>query len=292
MQINSNIDIQRLLTFKEVGYLPQLLSHIKKSTYLQKFDLYIYFKKTKEKWSLDTNFLNKETILFIVVDENGFVPEYLSNAALIVFKTYLTEIGTVNNVFHLPVGDSLIIKKNNVEPVSLRKTEVFFSGNLHAGRTYLYKYLSNCHWIPFSILHRIRDLFQDKINRRYKNSYLKFTKKFASGLGPHEYLALLLDSKIVLCPPGNPGIETLRHYEALKVGCIIISEKLPSSYCFNNSPIIILDKWQKLDETISSLLSNPVLLSDRQNEVIKWWDTKCSEKATLNYIIEKVKSIY
>ena len=291
MTINSNLDINQLLSFKEVGYLKELLKLIEESEKLNVFNIFIYFKRTNENWNLESEFINNRTILFVVIDETGFVPDSISSKPLIVFKTYLINQESSKNVFHLPVGDPLLIQNPPIKPINDRRIRVFFSGNLHIGRENFYKYFIRIYWLPFSVLHRLRKLFKEDFSTQFNHSYIKFTRNFATGLSPLNYTTYLHDSQIVLCPPGNPGQETLRHFEAMRAGCIIISEKLPNTNCFADSPIIMIDNWKELDGIINELTSKPLRLSQEQNKMRSWWNDKCSEKATLNYIIEKVNAI-
>ena len=96
-------------------------------------------------------------------------------------------------------------------------------------------------------------------------------------------------SKIVLCPKGFHSTECFRHYEALKQGCIVISEKLSDSYLYNNSPIIQLDNWNGIRKIVNDLLQDESLLMKKSEESLRWYENVMSEKATAMYVLSKIE---
>ena len=88
------------------------------------------------------------------------------------------------------------------------------------------------------------------------------TPLFGSGISIEEYVRLTSLSKIVMCPSGNPNVESFRPYEALECGCIPI---VPSTQPFNetdnywrdllgeDTPMIVKDSWKDVGDTIKKL---------------------------------------
>lgn len=283
----SNMDLSYILSFPEVGNLSDILELLNEDLRLNPYNIYVYFKKTNERWQLNYDCIDENTILVVVADENGSVPKNISSRVHIVFKTYLTENSTMENVWHLPVGPPNTLCERHPKPLNKRSYRVFFSGNLHIGRKNFYKFFTKAKWAPFFLLHRMRGFFGENFSYKFDKSYIQFTRKFNAGLDPNRYSEYLYNSRVVLCPPGNPGVETLRHYEAMKAGCIIISEILPQVECFTGSPIIQITNWADVDNLVSEILNDDNRMNEQYNKMISWWSTYCSPIATVNYISKK-----
>jgi hypothetical protein len=292
-QIRSNIDLSTLFTYCEVGYLKEVLSALFEKPEMSGLKAYVYFKRTTERtMNINKEELDHNTVLFVVGDESNYLPCQFSDNVLAIFKAYLQVFDSnCRNLFHLPVGFNSRTSERPLKALTKRNISVFFSGNLHTGRYRLYGFLSGFPFLPFPLLHRLRSVLGENFHDRYDRSFISFTKKFATGLSPEIYSDKLYDSKIVLCPPGNPGIETMRHFEAMRAGCIIISEKLPETECYKNSPIIIVNSWKEADSLIRELLNDPVKAEEIHQAMVSWWLVKCSPQAIAEYIISKLNSL-
>lgn len=289
MVVRSNYNLPRLYNMLETGYLEDIVKVMQKSETLVNFNVYIHFKRTNAPWNIDYSMIDRNTLVLVVVDESSDIPKSLSEKSCAVFKTYLTKTEH-KNVFHLPVGHSL--KFEQTKNTHDRETNVFFSGNLHVGRKELYASLSRSHFIPFFLQHRIRKILGEDFSNQFSNSKIVFTRKFATGLIEEEYMNQLSNSKIVLCPKGNPGVETIRHYEALAAGCIIVSEPLPKISCLSNAPYVNIKSWKSLKETIIELLAEKESLAVRQQASSKFYENNCSPNATVSNIEKMIEELH
>ncbi|MFB2773241.1 glycosyltransferase family 1 protein [Pelatocladus sp. BLCC-F211] len=104
------------------------------------------------------------------------------------------------------------------------------------------------------------------------------------------YSEKLMNTKICLVPRGSSP-ETFRFFEALRYGCIIISEKLPSHWFYNGAPYIELSKWDELENILIKLKDDENLMQKMHEQSLDWWKTKCSEDAVGGYMAEKLNSI-
>lgn len=288
-KVKTNLQPEDLLGFREVGYIDKVLSELFCLINPDAYEFYIYFKLACHHNPILIEKSNKKQIIFLVSDESSEMPHALKEQAFAIFRHYLPEKEQKQNLFHLPVGYSRAFKHNNNIALPDRKYNVFFSGNLHVGRQKLYKYLTKLHFLPFSLLHRLQSFIKGNFDHQFPNSFIRFSKGFHTGLSPEEYNSKLANSKILLCPPGLANVETMRLFEGMKAGCILISEPLPQVYCYKNSPIIIIQNWKELDNIIPELLSNPGKMEKLQQETIAWWESHCSEKATARYIGNIIK---
>jgi len=186
--------------------------------------------------------------------------------------------------------------------INERKYSVFFSGNLNSGRLQLFYYLLFGK-IPSRIIHKgIKNIFIRinlikkllvllKFDSKIPDAYIRFTDGFKKGLSPERYSEIIADSKIILCPKGFNLPETFRHYEAMRAGCVIISEKLPSTHFYKDSPIIQIDNWEEGLKIAAELINNNAELEKMSKMTINWWKNRCSENAVAQYIIKCIKSI-
>ncbi|MDJ0590686.1 MAG: hypothetical protein QNJ72_11915 [Pleurocapsa sp. MO_226.B13] len=128
---------------------------------------------------------------------------------------------------------------------------------------------------------------------RKNNPEIKFdltvTSDFnaARSADKRSYSAKMMDTKISLVPRGT-SLETYRFFEAIRYGCIVVTEALPSRWFYDRSPAIQITDWKELGDLIDKLVNNQQLMKKKHQESLDWWKTKCSEVAVGNYIAEKL----
>ena len=109
----------------------------------------------------------------------------------------------------------------------------------------------------------------------------------SSGADPKSYSEKLMDTKICLVPRGA-SLETYRFFEAIRYGCIVVTEALPSKWFYDRSPAIKITDWSELVEIVDELVSDRDLMKKKHQESLDWWKTKCSEDAVADYITQKL----
>jgi hypothetical protein len=77
----------------------------------------------------------------------------------------------------------------------------------------------------------------------------------------------------------------------MRAGAIIVSHALPPLDFYVGSPMIVLDDWSKLRETLVELLDDPHALAERQRRTLDWWDQRCSEKAVGDRIALEIRRL-
>lgn len=101
------------------------------------------------------------------------------------------------------------------------------------------------------------------------------------------YSEAMMNTRI--CPiPRGTSLETFRFFEALRYGCILITEALPPRWFYQGAPAIQIQDWDELEPVLLELLHNQQLLQIKHQESLHWWSTKCSEAATGAYIAEQL----
>ena len=121
---------------------------------------------------------------------------------------------------------------------------------------------------------------------------LKITESYKAirSADPVEYSDRVMNTKISMAPRGT-SFETFRFFEALRSGCIVISEFLPSGWFYDGAPAIRLSNWSELGPTLQRLLSDPAALEKMHQDSLDWWREKCSESALGAYIASKLNAM-
>jgi hypothetical protein len=181
-----------------------------------------------------------------------------------------------------------------LKPLLDRSYDIYFSGSI-AQRKYSKNTLK--FWIgePKSISREKMILNLKKLNNKHQNLKVKLslTDSFQSSSSSNAevYSEELMNSKICLAPRGT-SFETFRFFEALRYGCIVVTEVLPSRWFYDGAPIIQIADWSELEEVLKSLVENVDLMQKKHYESLNWWKNQCSETAVGTYIAERIKETF
>jgi hypothetical protein len=177
-----------------------------------------------------------------------------------------------------------------VRPIHDRPHDLFFAGSVEHGS---YSPLSPQYWMQSpkevsraAMLEAVEEIQQ---TRPEVNVELSLTSTFALNalywnantediLDAEAYSQRMMNTKICLVPRGTSP-ETYRYFEALRYGCVLITERLPSRWFYDGSPAIQLDDWRDLPATVDALLADSALLERKQNEALDWWSSRCAPDA-------------
>lgn len=279
----SNLPEQDFYAFRETGYAGDLLKSLNRNwpQLFQEYHVLLYFKLVHDtsEWVIATS--TKPLILVVAAHEHPALPADVVSKAAVVFKQYVSpnESARYSNLHRIPVGPSSVFPNVPVLPFAGRTHSVFFAGNLHRGRRQLYAELTRKHWMPFAILHRIRALLGTNFSHLFPRSAISFSAQFHAGFTPQKYAECLAQSRIVLCPYGVNEAETMRHFEAIKQGCIVVTDEMPDTFYFKGAPFITIKNWRGLRETLANLLSDEAAMSRYHTDTLTWWDSQCSVEA-------------
>jgi hypothetical protein len=282
----------------EGNYWTEVLSHLSEQmgSDFSKLNFQFYaltsYQEPKNFSSVDPN-----TVLIVLSDnsQRHYLEQFKRFRA--VFKVHMLE--QKGNVFPVPLGYTNMHLHGCQKSSEQRESNVFYSGNINAFRVDLWRALRfkrpiPKHNIKQRALHRglvylIRKLnLQHDFDSVFPDSYIRFTSGFATGMGAEEYSHRLATSKIALSPHGFWRAECFRHFEAMRAGNVIISDKLPDTWYFKDSPIIQIEHWSQLRGAVNSLLSDGDRLVEIQTKTIAWWNQKCSPRAVASYIASKL----
>jgi hypothetical protein len=105
-----------------------------------------------------------------------------------------------------------------------------------------------------------------------------------STISTDQYMTEMANSKICLAPRGT-SFETFRHYEAACVGCIVVSDRLPDTWFYRNSPFIFVKDWRKIDKILGRLPQDLANLRTLPEQTLRWWTNRLSPAALANYVV-------
>ena len=175
-----------------------------------------------------------------------------------------------------------------------RPIDVFYAGNLNSNRIELYKELFDLKLLSAGIIDRLRQSRFKNLLPQLKSSgnyFFLFSDGFKRGLDPHEYVNLMCQSKIVICPKGFHSSETFRHYEAMRAGCIVLSDTLPDTWMYDRSPIVCLNSYKGILRKAEQLLADKSTAKARHESVLNWWRSHLDPRAVAAFIMKRIDSL-
>jgi hypothetical protein len=247
--------------------------------------------------SLDADGARK--VLLWISNESAATPTALAPHYHAVFKTHLPAEMPGTNIFAFNIGYAGHPPRREPTPMAERPINVFFSGQLTLDRRPLYCALHPVYGrLPSRVFDHVlslrrrgfRRLYRDDLSSAVPGSILRFTDFFMEGLSPAEYLRLLGECRIALCPPGARDPETFRHLEATRAGAVVVSLPMPSTHFYRGAPFVIVDDWRAGIARCRELLEDGERLADLQAATLRWWDEVCCERATARYVAECLRA--
>ena len=236
------------------------------------------------------SFLNLLTLIqflrILVVCLPGFLNYHWHN-----FKTLLSGQGTITPIYDIPLGYNNS-KDMSIKDIKQRLYDSYFSGSVvHVS----YPLWSLKYWLgtPKTLARKLMIASVNKFKK--KNPDFKVELSITGGFrnrtieDERSYCEIMMDTKICLVPRGT-SFETTRLFEAMKYGCIVVTEALPPRWYLDGSPIIKIRDWGELEGILSNLLGNEQLMQEMHEKSLNWWKNKCSEAIVAEYIVEKLYS--
>jgi hypothetical protein len=268
---------------------------------------FLIMNKNSRFGALHPPFSGQDVVLIWLSDEEASIPpEDFSRNFRLILKSYWPLGEGVRNVLPFPLCGASEVVRTQPLPWDQRKTEVFFTGNLNANRVDFFRQFNHLRnlppWdLPFywqkrlyweAILRSPIPLHRD-FSDRFPDSLIAFTHAFKAGMTPAAYAQSLATSKIAICPPGFTSAETIRHFEAMRLGCVIVSPPLPHNPFYAGSPIVVLKNWRSLGQCLSKLLrEDGKALQERADATFQWWQSRASPAGMANIVLQRLRSSY
>ncbi|CAM3259223.1 hypothetical protein [Rhodothermus bifroesti] len=205
-------------------------------------------------------------------------------------------------VYDLPLGygNQLALP---VQPIETRPIDIFFAGSVEQG--FPRRFWTPHRWLPspkrVSRLRMLRVL--ESLQRRFPELriWVHTNTRFVLnaleyGLTTHgevldteAYSQMLMNSKICLAPRGTSA-DTFRLFEGLRYGCIVITERLPKRWFYQDLPVVQVDDWWELRERIPDLLRDAGCMQQLSKAAQHWWQTVASEETVGRWMVQKIRA--
>ncbi len=186
-----------------------------------------------------------------------------------------------------------------IAPLEKRSTDIFFKGSLN---NFVPPKHSLKYWLrsPKNIA---RENMLDKARklsskRQDLSVDLEGTAQFTGNLfkssesfegEAKRYSSKMMDTKVALVPRGS-SLDTFRFFEALRYGCVAITDKLPATWFYDGAPVIQVSRWDELEKIVDDLFKDPARMAALHEAALDFWRTRCSEEVLGNYITEQLES--
>jgi hypothetical protein len=295
---NSEFSYENLNESLFIEILFKNLTEIMQEEFSQ-YDFFVFSNHKSDKLPQSISYQSeRKKVLLYFSDESGEDPSPYSDGYYSIFKAYIGTNAYAPNVFPLPIGYVKEVPQLPVKPIQERSYNVFYRGNLNSNRIDFYRNFSRFKYFLPSKPNRFHGFYrklllniQSDFSSYFPESIIFFNNSFKGGFTPQQYGKILAESKIVLCPKGFDRTESFRHFEAMRAGCILISERLPNTEFYKGSPIIEIDNWKKGLSVVKDLLADIPKMEALQRETISWWENKCSERSTAEYMWRKLNDL-
>jgi hypothetical protein len=196
-------------------------------------------------------------------------------------------------IFAIPLGYNKGQLDLPIVPIQRRKYDVFFAGSVAHYEFSKYS-LRNLFGNPKELSRKQMISQLERFKRRHPHFNVKLTLTpgfWASEAAASDfYSEEMMNAKICVVPRGT-SFETFRFFEALRYGCVLITEALPPRWFYDGSPAIRIANWGRLEEELTRLLRDEELMQQKHDAALQWWRDRCSEAAVGTYIAETVSNL-
>jgi len=225
----------------------------------------------------------------------------LLNYYLHQIKDIFTGQNSIAPIYDIPLGYANS-QELPIKPLEERTFDAYFSGSItHIDypKWSIKRLISTPKMLARQTM--VSKLSSIKINNPQLNIELAITGNFFSSFNAQavsnqaeqpeirSYSEAMMNTKICLVPRGS-SFETTRLFEAMRYGCIVITEALPSRWYLDGAPIIQIRDWDELEKVIENLYAKPQLMQELHQESLKWWESKCSEAIVGGYFANNLNA--
>jgi len=246
----------------------------------------------------------RNVILIFLADEMSTLPETLCDSFFAIFKAFYPLEKAHRNILPFPVGYSNSAAMAEFIPFPGRKYDASFAGNFLSNRLDFYRQFNFLRYLPpfpiyassvrkyyAKILQKFRIFRPTTYTNRFGKSICYWSDGFAKGLPREEYAKIISETKIALCPKGFISTECYRLMETMRLGCVIISDELPPSHWYRDSPIIVTKNWLHIDKLVNELLGDPERMLEIHGKTLDWWRDVCSDRAVALYLAGEIRRL-
>jgi hypothetical protein len=177
-------------------------------------------------------------------------------------------------------------------PILDRPFDIGFAGSISNGHPSIYNLFGVLDTPKACSRRQMASVLQQYMEDNPEHKYhVELTKGFVASTssGPTAFSKDLSNTKICIVPRGC-HVETIRYFQSMRYGCVVICENLPDHWFYAGSPAIVVEDWQDLPRHLDRLLGSPELLARKSEEALSWWSNQASERALGRFIGTRVNS--
>ena len=194
-------------------------------------------------------------------------------------------------VFPIPLGYFQQVERPLI-PILARPVDVFFAGSVQhfvGGNAPLARRL-----IPSAKVIARKQMLDGLDAARRQMPDLRIDLSVSRGfadpeaLSPERYSDRLMAARICLAPRGNAP-ETLRAFEGMRIGSVVLCDPLPRRHWFyRGAPVVQVEDWRRLPDLLAEILSDADGLEQRHQAALSWWRERCGEEAVGAYMADRI----
>jgi hypothetical protein len=178
-----------------------------------------------------------------------------------------------------------------VVPLGQRRFDLFFAGSVvhEPDRTARLK----ARVMPKNLS---REAMLRNVERLTRNSGvtadIRITEGYQQSVAadPLDYSRAFMDCRLALVPRGAV-VETHRFFQALKYGCIVVTDAIAPTWFHEQAPMVRLRHWDELEEAVLPLLADRERLEALHRQSLAWWESACSEAAVGRLMARTLNSL-
>jgi hypothetical protein len=99
-----------------------------------------------------------------------------------------------------------------------------------------------------------------------------------------------MNSIFVLAPRGAAA-DSHRHLQALRSGCVLLTDSVPDSFFYSGAPAVRLRDWSQLASVVTRLRDAPSSVAALAHRSRWWWDNVCSERAVAEHMAAHLRAL-
>lgn len=107
---------------------------------------------------------------------------------------------------------------------------------------------------------------------------------------PDRYWGLLSATKLCLTPGGTHEY-TYRHFEAMRSGCVIVTDTRPRGWYMRGAGLIELSGWDDLERAVLPVLGDDAEVERLSRASLECWRRHCSEEAAGRFMADRLNEL-